>query len=49
MNASTPIFGVEGNCVDDSARFQLETVAEQVTSFAQQRAHTRSEMYLGVG
>ncbi|WP_067440950.1 NADPH-dependent FMN reductase [Nocardioides jensenii] len=49
VNASTPIFGVEGNCVDDSARFQLETVAEQVTSFAQQRAHTRSEMYLGVG
>ncbi len=38
VNASGPVFDGTGACVDDSARFQLETVARQVVEFAQLRA-----------
>ena len=37
VNASGKVFDENGACVDDSARFQLETVARQVVDFA--RAH----------
>jgi FMN reductase len=35
INASGRVFDETGACVDDSARFQLETVARQVVEFAQ--------------
>jgi len=35
--ASGKIFDPDGSCADDSARFQLETVAAQVVEFAQLR------------
>jgi len=34
VNASGKVFDENGECVDDSARFQLETVARQVVDFA---------------
>lgn len=34
VNASCPVFNDTGDCIDDSARFQLETVAQQVVDFA---------------
>ena len=34
VNASTRVFDETGACIDDSARFQLETVARQVVDFA---------------
>jgi FMN reductase len=37
INASQKIFDDTGACIDDSARFQLETVAQQVVEFAQLR------------
>lgn len=37
INASQKIFDETGACIDDSARFQLETVAQQVVEFAQLR------------
>jgi FMN reductase len=37
INASGKVFDETNACVDDSARFQLETVARQVVEFAQAR------------
>ncbi|MGQ0466661.1 MAG: NADPH-dependent FMN reductase [Sporichthyaceae bacterium] len=37
INASMKIFDETGACIDDSSRFQLETVAHQVVEFAQLR------------
>ena len=37
INASQKIFDEAGACIEDSARFQLETVAQQVVEFAQLR------------
>ena len=37
INASGKVFDETGACVDDSSRFQLETVARQVVDFAQAR------------
>jgi FMN reductase len=37
INATEPIFGADGACIDDRARFGLETVARQVVEFAQLR------------
>ena len=37
VNASMKIFDETGACIDDSARFQLETVAHQVVEFARLR------------
>ncbi|MGQ0631378.1 MAG: NADPH-dependent FMN reductase [Sporichthyaceae bacterium] len=34
INASGKVFDGEGICIDDGARFQLETVAKQVVEFA---------------
>jgi FMN reductase len=34
VNASGPVFGPDGACLDDAARFQLETIAAQVVEFA---------------
>lgn len=43
INASGEVFDETGTCVDDAARFQLETVARQVVDFAraQQAASNR--------
>ncbi|HUR75647.1 MAG TPA: NADPH-dependent FMN reductase [Sporichthya sp.] len=37
INATEPIFDADGACIDDRARFGLETVARQVVEFAQLR------------
>lgn len=37
INATEPIFDADGACIDDRARFGLETVAKQVVEFAQLR------------
>ncbi len=37
INATEPIFDSDGACIDDRARFGLETVAKQVVEFAQLR------------
>jgi FMN reductase len=37
INSAGPIFDVDGNCVDDGARFQLELVGQQVVEFARMR------------
>ena len=37
INATEPIFDAAGACIDDRARFGLETVAKQVVEFAQLR------------
>jgi FMN reductase len=37
INATEPIFDAAGACIDDRARFGLETVANQVVEFAQLR------------
>lgn len=37
VNATGKVFDADGACCDDSARFQLETVAKQVVEFAQLR------------
>lgn len=34
VNAAGPVFDSAGQCLDDSVRFQLETVARQVVEFA---------------
>jgi FMN reductase len=34
VNASGPVFGADGTCTDDGARFQLQTIAAQVVEFA---------------
>jgi FMN reductase len=38
LNASTPLFGSDGNCIDDAITRQLATVASQVVEFARYRA-----------
>jgi FMN reductase len=35
VNASGRVFGADGACLDDAARFQLETIAAQVVEFAE--------------
>ena len=37
INASLPVFDAAGGCVDESAAFQLRTVAQQVVDFARLR------------
>ncbi|HVE27750.1 MAG TPA: NADPH-dependent FMN reductase [Sporichthya sp.] len=37
INATEPVFGPDGACIDDRARFALETVAKQVVEFAKLR------------
>lgn len=37
INATEPIFDADGACIDERARFGLETVAKQVVEFAQLR------------
>jgi FMN reductase len=37
INATEPIFDADGACIDERARFGLETVARQVVEFAQLR------------
>ena len=37
INASLPVFDTAGECVDESAAFQLRTVAQQVVDFARLR------------
>lgn len=37
INASAGVFGPDGECTDDAARFQLQTVAQQVVDFARLR------------
>lgn len=37
VNATGKVFDTDGSCCEDSARFQLETVAKQVVEFAQLR------------
>lgn len=38
INSTQPIFDAEGTCVDASVRFQLDTIADQVTEFALRKA-----------
>ena len=42
INASGGVFGPDGACTDESARFQLETVARQVVDFAVLRKGSRT-------
>jgi FMN reductase len=37
INATEPIFDADGACIEERARFGLETVAKQVVEFAQLR------------
>jgi FMN reductase len=37
LNTSQPMFDAEGNCTDLSAKFQLETIGNQVVEFANLR------------
>ncbi len=41
INSAMPIFGADGTCIDETARFQLETVGRQVVEFAQMRLGMR--------
>lgn len=41
INASGPVFDETGACIDDAARFQLETVARQVVDFARTHKSAR--------
>lgn len=42
LNSSIPLFSPEGDCVDLSSKFQLETVGRQVVQFA--RAHRKGAL-----
>ncbi|WP_376769230.1 NADPH-dependent FMN reductase [Neoaquamicrobium sediminum] len=42
INSSLPVFDVEGKCVDVSIRFQLDTIAAQVTEFAMSRQNMQA-------
>ena len=42
INAAEPVFDSVGIVVDEKARFQLETVAQQVVAFARMREMTRA-------
>ena len=44
VNASGKVFDETGECVDDSARFQLETVARQVVDFARTHKASRADL-----
>ncbi|MBU7443502.1 NADPH-dependent FMN reductase [Paraburkholderia fungorum] len=37
LNTSLPLFGADGECIDDSVQAQLEMVARQVVKFARMR------------
>lgn len=37
INSTLPVFDADGKCVDASIRFQLDTIAAQVTEFAMNR------------
>ena len=49
INASEPIFDADGTCIDDRARFGLETVARQVVEFAALRKAGLAEQLAVVG
>jgi FMN reductase len=34
INSALPVFGPDGNCIDETVRFQLQTVGRQVVQFA---------------
>ncbi len=38
INSTQPIFDAAGTCIDASVRFQLDTIADQVTEFALHKA-----------
>lgn len=38
INSTQPVFDADGTCVDASVRFQLDTIADQVTEFALRKA-----------
>lgn len=38
INTAGTVFDADGNCIDESAKFQLELVGQQVVEFAQMRA-----------
>jgi len=42
INSAMPVFCANGGCIDESVRFQLETVGRQVVEFAQMRLAARS-------
>jgi FMN reductase len=41
INSAMPVFGADGACIDDTVRWQLETVGRQVVEFAQMRQAAR--------
>ncbi len=43
INTSIPLFSPEGECIDLSSKFQLETVGRQVVQFARMRKHHASD------
>lgn len=44
LNTALPLFDAEGRCVDPGARFQLETVGQQVVQFSRMRHAAGSRM-----
>ncbi|MFO1305982.1 MAG: NAD(P)H-dependent oxidoreductase [Burkholderiales bacterium] len=43
INTSIPLFSPEGECIDLSSKFQLETVGRQVVQFARMRRHRAAD------
>jgi hypothetical protein len=50
INASSgKIFGPSGECLDETARFQLQTVASQVVEFAAMRKASSTSVAVMLG
>lgn len=45
INSSQAVFGADGTCMDASVRFQLDTIADQVTEFALRKAGKTTSMF----
>jgi hypothetical protein len=48
INSALPLFDENETCADNSAKFQLELVGQQVVEFARMRADARADVELGV-